>query len=100
MLTFISKSLFSQLFLTKPQSQQEKSKLAFHRFKNYVLKACVLYFLSNFYFSPNDSPSKTMKNAFYFIQKALFVLEIFKFLYFRLPPFFSLSAIALEVDRR
>ena len=31
------------------------------------LKACVRYFLSNFYFSPNDSPSKTMKNAFYFI---------------------------------
>ena len=30
-------------------------------------KACVHYFLSNFYFSPNDSPSKTMKNAFYFI---------------------------------
>ena len=32
-----------------------------------VLKACVRYFLSNFYFSPNDSPSKTMKNVFYFI---------------------------------
>ena len=31
------------------------------------LKACVCYFLSNFYFSPNDSSSKTMKNAFYFI---------------------------------
>ena len=32
-----------------------------------IFKACVCYFLSNFYFSPNDSPSKTMKNAFYFI---------------------------------
>ena len=31
------------------------------------LKACVRYFLSNFYFSPNDSPLKTMKNVFYFI---------------------------------
>ena len=30
-------------------------------------KACIRYFLSNFYFSPNDSPSKTMKNVFYFI---------------------------------
>ena len=30
-------------------------------------KACVRYFLSNFYFSPNDSPLKTMKNVFYFI---------------------------------
>ena len=31
------------------------------------IKAWVRYFFSNFYFSPNDSPSKTMKNAFYFI---------------------------------
>ena len=30
-------------------------------------KACVRYFLSNFYFSPNDSPLKTTKNVFYFI---------------------------------
>ena len=30
-------------------------------------KACVRYFLSNFYFSPNKSPSKTMKNVFHFI---------------------------------
>ena len=29
--------------------------------------ACVRYFLSNLYFSPNDGPSKTMKNVFYFI---------------------------------
>ena len=28
----------------------------------------------------NDSPSKMMKNAFYFILKALFVLKIFKYL--------------------
>ena len=31
------------------------------------IKAFVYYFLSNFYFSPNDSPLKTMKGAFYFI---------------------------------
>ena len=61
--------------------------------------AYVRYFLSKFYFSPNDRPSQTMKNV-YFIEKALFVLEIFKFLYIRLPLFFSLSAIALEVDSR
>ena len=29
------------------------------------LKACV-FFLSNFYYSSNNSPSKTMKNVFYF----------------------------------
>ena len=32
-----------------------------------IFKACVCYFLSNFYFSPYDSPLKTMKNVFYFI---------------------------------
>ena len=63
-----------------------------------LVKACVRYFLSNFYFSSNDSPLKTMKNIFYFIKKALSVLKIFTYLYFRLPFFFSLSAIALEVD--
>ena len=31
-----------------------------------VTKACVLYFLSNFIFSPNDSPLKIMRNVFYF----------------------------------
>ena len=34
----------------------------------------------SFYICFNDSPLKTMKNAFYFILKALSVLEIFKFL--------------------
>ena len=32
-----------------------------------------------FFICFNDSPSKMMKNAFYFILKALFVLKIFKF---------------------
>ena len=37
-------------------------------FKNKIfLKACVSYFYQIFIFSPNDSLSKTMKNAFYSI---------------------------------
>ena len=32
-----------------------------------ILIACVRYFLSSLYFSPNDSPLKMMKNVFYFI---------------------------------
>ena len=32
-----------------------------------VFKAFVRYFLSIFYFSPNDSPSKSKKNVFCFI---------------------------------
>ena len=31
-----------------------------------TIKACVRYFHHIFISSPNDSPSKTMKNAFYF----------------------------------
>ena len=41
-----------------------------------------------------------MKDVFYFIEKALLVLKIFRFSYFHLPLFFSLSAIALELDPR
>ena len=35
--------------------------------KQSLIKACVRYFLSNFYFSSKDSPSKSLKNVFYFI---------------------------------
>ena len=45
-----------------------------------LLKLVSAIFYEIFIFSPNDSPSKTIKNVFYFIEKALFVLEIFKFL--------------------
>ena len=41
-------------------------------------KSCIIFF--------NESPSKMMKNAFYFILKALFVLNIFKFLSWILGP--------------
>ena len=37
-----------------------------------AIKAWVCYFLSNFYFSLNDSPSKTMKNVFLFHLKSCF----------------------------
>ena len=39
--------------------------------------ACVHYFLSNFYFSPNDSPSKTMKNDFISSKKLFLFLRHF-----------------------
>ena len=37
-------------------------------------KACVRYFYQIFIFSPNDSSLKTVKNAFYFIQKAIYYI--------------------------
>ena len=51
------------------------------------LKLVSAIFYQMFIFSPNDRPSKTMINVFYFTQKVLFVLQIFKFLYFF--PFLS-----------
>ena len=62
------------------------------------IKACTHYFYQIFIFSTNDRPLKTMENVFYFVQKALFILEIFKFLYFCPSIFFSLLVIALEDD--
>ena len=41
---------------------------------------CGSRFLKFFFFDSNESPLKWMKNAFYFMLKATFVLEIFTFL--------------------
>ena len=56
-----------------------------------------------FTFPPDDSRSKTMKNTFYFIQKALFVFETFKFLsffpfLFTLPRFKRISKSGIIYD--
>ena len=73
-----------------PDLARAKKAVQFHHTAA-PIKACVHYFYQIFIFSPNDSPSKTMKNAFYFILKVLFVLKIFKFLYFSFSFFFSIS---------
>ena len=62
------------------------SQLFRYAFRN-LLKLVSAIFYHIFIFPPNDSPSKTIKSVFYFIKKAFFVLEIFKFLYFL--PFLS-----------
>ena len=51
----------------------------------FLTKASVHYL----FFSPNDNPSKAMKNDFYSIEKALFLFEVLKYLC--LLPFFTLS---------
>ena len=51
-------------------SENEKIAETFNKFFGNIIKNLKLVsaiFLSKFYFSPNDSPSKTMKNVFYFI---------------------------------
>ena len=45
-----------------------------------ILKLVSAIFYQIYIFLQNDSLLKTMKNVFYLIQKALFVLEIFSFL--------------------
>ena len=55
------------------------------------IKACVHYFLPNVYFSLNNSPSKTVKNVFYFIQKALHSQDIQIFVFSSSPLFFPVS---------
>ena len=55
-------------------------------------KACVRYFLSNFYLSPNDSPSEIMKNVFLFHQKtSVHSQDIQIFLFFSAPLFSPVS---------
>ena len=54
------------------------------------LKLMSAIFYQIFIFSSSDRSSKTMKNVFYFILKALFVLKIFKFLYF-FPFLYTMS---------
>ena len=52
-----------------------------------TLKLVSAVFYQIFIFSSSERPSKTMKNIFCFILKALFVLEIFKLLKFFFLPF-------------
>ena len=52
-------------------------------------KACVSYFLSNFYFSPRDSPLKTVKNhENVFSSKKLFSFSNYSDFLFQSSPFF------------
>ena len=60
----------SNIWLSKYEPNIRDDAKLFERYMDNTLrtiKACVCYFISNFYFSLNDSPSKTIKNVFYFI---------------------------------
>ena len=57
-----------------------------------TFKACVRYFLSSFYFSLNDSISKTMKNVFFIsLTKLLSFFRYLNFCIFVFPSFFTVS---------
>ena len=55
-----------------------------------LFKACVRYFLSNFYFSPNHSPSKTMKNVLFYL-KSSFGSQDIQIFVFSSSHFFPVS---------
>ena len=59
----LSYKLLSQVEIASQIDSPRKNGFLKNVFLNLKL---VRYFLSNFYFSPNDSPSQTTKNAFYF----------------------------------
>ena len=74
----IKKQTFESMFLLGRFHTVNRSK-SHLRIK---FKACVRYFLSNFYFSLNDSPSETMENVFLFHVKSSFCsrdIQIFTF---------------------
>ena len=52
------------------------------RFKRFLIEVLKLdsHLPETYFVNINDSSSKIMKNAFYFILKALCILKIFKFL--------------------
>ena len=69
----------SQFFRTMTGMQSGPDAFDESRFVMTFLKLVSAIFNQVFIFSPKDSPSKTIRNVFYFIEKALFVLEIFNF---------------------
>ena len=48
-------------------------------------KACVRYFLSNFFFSSSDRPSKTVKNVLFHLKSSFRCRDIQFFVIFPLP---------------
>ena len=74
----------------------ENLKKNFTDFKDEIinLKACVRNFLSNGYFSPNDSPSKTLKKVFFIATKMIFSFSRYStFCTFVFPSFFPFQPL-------
>ena len=77
------------IFIDSMQFMSSSLDILLKNLSDNDFKACVLCFFGGvffnffqffFFFLPNDSPSKIIKNGFYYIEKDLLVLKIFKFL--------------------
>ena len=53
--------------MKKKAGRLTKSRRTIHPKNGIIPLLTFAHFLTNFYFSPNDSPSKTIKIVFYFI---------------------------------
>ena len=56
-----------------------------------LFRACVRYFLSNFYFSPNDSLLKIMKNVFFHLKRSFRFRDIQGLVFSSSPLFLPVS---------
>ena len=56
-----------------------------------AFKACVRYFLTNYHFSPNDSPSKTMKRFLSRLKSSFRPRDIQIFVFTSSPLFLPVS---------
>ena len=65
----------------------------FDHFVRLAFKACFRYFYQIFIFSPNDSPSKTMKNVFLFRIKSSFCSHDIQFFVNFLVPFHTFRTL-------
>ena len=73
--------------------EEDNLKDHLNRFSYFVsrIKACVRYFLSNFCFSPNESPLKTIENILISSEKLFTFSRYSKFCICVFPSFFPVS---------
>ena len=62
MTMYVDLHQWSKPFFEKKAGDLNEINLGYWSCRYAVIKACVHYFLLNFYFSPNDSPSKILKD--------------------------------------
>ena len=67
------------------------SGLSIYMKKSFNFRACVCYFLSNFYFSPIDSPSKPSKCFLFHLKSSFRSRNIQIFVFLSSPVFFFVS---------
>ena len=87
--------LVRNILMEKVDRKHARKAVALPRFKDCIVLYCivsyciVLYFLTNFYFSPDASPSKTMEDVF-ISSKKLFLFSKYSNVFTSISPLFLL----------